>query len=234
MGRSPLALHRSSPSDLQERARVALKGVPFVLLRDDTERQHIVMLDESRPQLTVGRSKDNDLSLAWDGRVSRLHATLERLGGEWTLVDDGLSANGSYVNELRVTGRQRLRDGDVLRFGHTLVAFCDPRERRVEGTTVGGTRGAGADVTDAQRKVLVALCRPYSQGRPFAAPASTSEIASELVLSRDAVKTHLRNLYAKFELDGLPQNQKRAALADRALGTGIVTDRDYAPATPAR
>jgi pSer/pThr/pTyr-binding forkhead associated (FHA) protein len=234
MRRSPLALHRSSPSDLRERGRAALRGVPFVLLRDDVGRQHIVTLDESRPRLTVGRLEDNDLALAWDERVSRLHAALERLGGEWTVVDDGLSANGSYVNEVRVTGRQRLRDGDVLRFGHTLVAFCDPRERRTEGTTVGGTDAAAADVTEAQRKVLVALCRPYSEGRAFASPASTPEIAAELILSRDAVKTHLRHLYAKFDLDGLPQNQKRAALADRALVTGIVTARDYALATPAR
>jgi pSer/pThr/pTyr-binding forkhead associated (FHA) protein len=37
--------------------------------------------------------------------VSRLHAKLERIGGAWTIVDDGLSRNGTFVNGQRVIGR---------------------------------------------------------------------------------------------------------------------------------
>ena len=76
-------------------------------------------------------------------------------------------------------------------------------------------------LTDTQRRVLVALCRPYRDGG-FATPATNQEIADELFLSVDAVKMHLRTLFGKFELGDLPQNQKRAQLAETALQSGTV------------
>ena len=76
-------------------------------------------------------------------------------------------------------------------------------------------------LTEAQRSILVALCRPYEDARPYATPASNQEIASELFLSLDAVKTHLRVLFRKFGLESLPQNQKRARLAEMALELGL-------------
>ena len=45
----------------------------------------------------------NEVALDWDSEVSRVHAALERAGEEWTLVDDGLSHNGTYVGGERVT-----------------------------------------------------------------------------------------------------------------------------------
>ena len=48
----------------------------------------------------------------------------------------------------------------------------------------------------------------------------------ELVVSVDAVKSNLRALFSAFGLDHLPQNQKRASLALRALRTGVVSRRD--------
>ena len=52
-----------------------------------------------------------------------MHAVLERAGGHWTLVDDGLSRNGSFVNGRRVHGRRRLDHGDEIAVGHTLLVF---------------------------------------------------------------------------------------------------------------
>jgi DNA-binding NarL/FixJ family response regulator len=73
--------------------------------------------------------------------------------------------------------------------------------------------------------VLVALCRPYRHGG-FATPATNQDIAREVFLSVDAVKMHLRTLFARFELGSLPQNQKRATLAERALQRGVISFRD--------
>ena len=42
----------------------------------------------------------------------------------------------------------------------------------------------------------------------------------------DAVKTHLRVLFAKFGIEELPQNQKRARLVERAFYSGAITERD--------
>jgi DNA-binding NarL/FixJ family response regulator len=80
-------------------------------------------------------------------------------------------------------------------------------------------------VSEAQRRVLVALCRPYGE-REFAIPASNRQIAQELMIGLETVKTHLRALSDAFGLSELPQHQKRAALAQRALETGLVTAHD--------
>ena len=75
---------------------------------------------------TALMTTDNDVPLAWDEEVSRLHAELEHIKGEWALVDDGLSRNGSYLNGERIKGRHRLRDGDRLCFGRTVVLYRAP------------------------------------------------------------------------------------------------------------
>ena len=66
---------------------------------------------------------------------------------------------------------------------------------------IAGEVSAAATVSPAQRRVLVALCRPYKDGADFATPATNSEIGAELHLSVDAVKTHLRALFEKFGED---------------------------------
>src|SRR5690606_25341775 len=145
---------------------------------------------------------------------------------ECTLVDDGLSRNGSFVNEERVHGRRLLRDGDALRFGRTTVVYHRPGEGAPEATVVASEVPAAATVSPAQRRVLLVLCRPFKDGPGFATPPTNQEIGAELHLSVDAVKTHMRALFEKLEVGDLPQNQKRAALVERAFATGIVSRRE--------
>lgn len=153
-----------------------------------------------------------------------MHAVLERLEDEWTLVDDGRSRNGSFVNGERIHGRCRLRDGDTIRVGRSMLIF-----RSVAGgdslRTETSDRHAVGEVSEAQRRVLTALCRPYAQS-DFGVPASNRQIADELVVSVATVKTHLQALFDAFGVRDLPQHQKRAALASRALETGVVSARD--------
>ena len=84
-----------------------------------------------------------------------------------------------------------------------------------------------ARLTEAERRVLAALCRPLLTGA-MAPPASNRAIAAELYISEASVKTHLRSLFAKLDVQPLPQNQKRAALARRAIESGLVSVRDLA------
>ena len=167
-----------------------------------------------------------DLSLAWDSEVSALHAELQGPGGEWTIVDDGLSKNGTYLNGERVSGRQRLRDGDRIRMGQTILVYRAGDEATVQETVTAGDAPAVAELTDTQRHVLIALCRPYRNGSSFATPASNQQIAEEVFLSVDAVKMHLRRLFASFELSEMPQNEKRARLAECVLQFGVISERD--------
>jgi pSer/pThr/pTyr-binding forkhead associated (FHA) protein len=226
MARSPLAPHSAVPAELRERVEAERRGTPFLLFRDGEGRQRIVELAADAKRMTVGRRPTNDVPLPWDTEVSRLHAELERIAGEWTLSDDGLSQNGSFVNGARLSGRRRLRDGDLLRFGGTMVAFCAARRGESQATVVPEAEPGPADVTEAQRRVLVALCRPFKGSEAFPTPATNRQIADELYLSVDTVKTHLRTLFAKLGVEHLPQNQKRMRLADRAFETGLVSERD--------
>jgi pSer/pThr/pTyr-binding forkhead associated (FHA) protein len=218
------ALHQATPAELKAQLEAERRGVPFLLYRDEAGSQVIGVMDRER--LTVGRSPDCDVCLAWDGDASRIHAELERIGGVWTVADDGLSRNGTYVNGERVSGRRRLRDDDSLRFGATVVRFRDPGAADAGETNLAGDAPPEARVTDAQRRVLVALCKPFREGSAYATPATNQQIADELFLSVDAVKTHLRALFEKFEVGDVPQNQKRAKLVERAFQSGALSPRD--------
>jgi pSer/pThr/pTyr-binding forkhead associated (FHA) protein len=214
-----------SVADGSARLDAVQRGSSFLLYRDDEGRQRIVALDER--DVTVGRDAGLDLSLTWDAEVSRLHAHIERLGTRWVVVDDGLSRNGTWVNGDRVSGRQRLEDGDTVRFGNTLVAFsCSPLTTGVARTVTAADLTHAVRISESQRRVLVALCRPYKGGARYATPPTNQQVADELFLSVDAVKTHLRALFAKFDLEALGQNQKRARLVEIALRLGIVTDQE--------
>ncbi len=218
------ARHECTPAELVERLAADRGGVPYLILRDPRGAQRLLALDDS--SLTVGRH-GSDLSLDWDLKVSRVHARLERLGRHWTLVDDGLSRNGTFLNATRVVGRRRLSDGDVLRFGGTDVLFRDPAEAPGD-TAAADDAAALARLTDGQRRVLVALCRPLAAPGGFGTPSSNRQIAEELHLSVDGVRTRLRALFDAFEVPDLPQNQKRAELARRALAGAVVTRGDLA------
>jgi pSer/pThr/pTyr-binding forkhead associated (FHA) protein len=216
----PLERHAASPSELRDRLAAERRGTPFLLYRDGEDRQVIVELRDDRPPLTIGRSPRSDVALRWDGEVSRLHAQLERVGGDWLVIDDRLSRNGTYVNGERLRARRVLRGGDVIRTGDTQLAFVAPAGGSISATATAARPAAAPDLTPAQRRVLVALCRPLAE-RGVA--ASNREIADELVVALDTVKGSLSRLFELFAIGAdVPQNQKRALLARRALQSGAV------------
>ena len=217
---TPLGPHSATPAELRERLLAERQGDPFLVWRGEDGRQVLLALHPGLRRVTIGRGPSNDVALGWDTEVSRLHAELERLAGEWTVVDDGLSRNGTWLNGQRIGGRQRLRDGDVVQVGQTVVAIRvpDPEDSR---PTVAGGKAAAPTLTPAQKRVLDALCAPYKESE-FATPATNQQIAEELFLSIDAVKAHLRALFGAFGLEELPQNQKRSVLAMRAMQLGLV------------
>jgi pSer/pThr/pTyr-binding forkhead associated (FHA) protein len=219
---SPVGAHRSTPAELQARMQAERRGLPFLVYRDDGGAQRIKPLD-GHEKVVVGRRAESDVSLEWDTAVSRLHARLELVAGDWTVLDDGLSQNGTYVNGERISGRLRLVDGDLLRIGRTVILYRAPARRPVESIVTDVDDVLPVQVlTETQRKVLMALCRPFRASTALVAPATNQEIADELVLSVDSVKGHLRALYERFGLEDMPQSRKRIELVRRALDSGLV------------
>ena len=221
---SPLKAHSASPAELRERIEAERRGRPFLVFRDGDGAQRLLDLTGNE-RLSIGRGAGIELSLPWDTEVSRLHAELEAIAGEWTVSDDGLSRNGTFVNATRISGRTRLRDGDLLRVGQTSIAYRRPEAEDSMPTRVAGARLALTDLPPTQRQVLVALARPYKHNE-FAVPATNQDIADELHLSVDAVKSHLRTLFQRFGIEHLPQNQKRSRLVAEALQSGLIATRD--------
>jgi pSer/pThr/pTyr-binding forkhead associated (FHA) protein len=222
----PLARHSLSPGELKGLLAAERAGRPFLAFRDREGRLGLFGTDHGEQTCTVGRRPEMDLSIAWDSEVSGLHAELQGLGGEWTIVDDGLSKNGTYVNGRRVSGRQRLRDGDRVRIGQTTLVYRAGGTTPSQETAITSEAPMPRELTDTQRRVLVALCRPYRDGGSFTTPATNQQIADEVFLSVDAVKMHMRALFGKFELAGLAQNEKRVRLSERALQLGVISQRD--------
>ena len=76
-------------------------------------------LPDNEPQM-IGRSSES-LPLT-DRSISRRHAELTPDDGSW-FINDLHSANGSFVNGVRVNGRRLLQQGDQIRIGTTLFLY---------------------------------------------------------------------------------------------------------------
>ena len=219
---TPLALDLASPEDLDARRDAEQRGAPFLLLRDDQGAQQIVELDDRAGSVTVGRRLEADVPLAWDPEVSRLHAELEFKAGEWTLCDDGFSQNGTYVNGLRIHGRRRLTDGDLLRIGRTSIAFCDPGLTGLGVTLAPGELGIAPKFSEQQQRILRALCRPLMGDGEGLNPAADATIAAATGIPEDVVTTELDHLGRSFGLQDMPPPDRRAEIALLALRSGLV------------
>jgi hypothetical protein len=218
-------LHSSSPSELKARLEADRRGTPYLLYRPHEDEQRILELSPELERATIGRQEACDIALPEDPSVSRVHAVLDRIGEEWTLVDDGLSRNGSFVNGARVVGRRRLRDKDRLVFGATPITY---RETSVGTTQTASAIDApsGIPLSPMQRKVLIVLCRPVHDSAS-AIPATNRQIAEEVYLTVDAVKAHLRVLFERYGLSQLPQNEKRTRLVATVPDAGVLAPRDF-------
>jgi DNA-binding NtrC family response regulator len=105
--------------------------VPGVILvasgREPTRR----VLAEGAIHLTLGRSiatSSGRLSLD-DGRMSREHASIERVGNDW-IIRDLASRNGTFVDGERIVDQVQVRGDAVVRCGHTVfLLLADAREQ---------------------------------------------------------------------------------------------------------
>lgn len=175
-------------------------------------------LDSER--MTVGTLESNDVVVDADG-VSRAHAVFERFGDTWCVRDLG-SRNGTFVNGGRIVGERALHAGDEILLGRLRLVF--------RGSAAGNETAAIAEappLTQRERDVLLALCRPLLTSDAFTEPASIRAIAAELVVSEAAVKQHLSRMYVKFDV--AQGERRRVLLANAAVSTGAVKLSELRP-----
>ncbi|MFG1775675.1 FHA domain-containing protein [Micromonospora sp. NPDC049051] len=78
----------------------------------------------------IGRAPTADI-VVHDAHLSRRHAEVWLTGEGATLADLG-STNGTWLNDRRITGVERLADGDVIRLGRTELRVFDPGVARTD------------------------------------------------------------------------------------------------------
>jgi hypothetical protein len=224
---SPLTLGQPTQEELEARRAAERIGAPFLVYRDDAGRQHVFSLAERTQSITLGRREEADISVPWDPEMSRLHAELELRAGEWTVSDDGLSQNGTWVNGLRLSGRRRLADGDLLRVGRTIFAYFAPAGSATGGPTlVPGELSATPRFSEQQQRVLRALCKPLFADGEGINPATDEEVADATGVPLEAVVSELDHLGRAMGLEDMPHGDQRAEIALLAMRSGLVSADD--------
>lgn len=79
----------------------------------------------TRCAVTIGRSPRNDISIPGDHALSRHHALIVELHGNFYLEDLG-SRNGTTVNGKQIHARTLLRASDKILMGLTQLVFQGP------------------------------------------------------------------------------------------------------------
>jgi signal transduction histidine kinase len=145
-------------------------------------------LPDHEPQL-IGRS--SEALPVDDSAMSRRHAELTPDDGAWYLRDLQ-SQNGTYVNGQRIDVRTRLRPGDQIRAGQTLLIFG-----QTQPATNDAVRVVGKDrVETSIEKTLPSYALSERSFQP-SAPANPNE--DSVILAepepRAAAMDHLRIIY---------------------------------------
>lgn len=95
------------------------KGVPSLVQYSGTTLGKRYPLSSSNSK--IGRSTDADITIS-EASVSRLHAEITQNDDDIMIQDLG-SANGTYINDQKVSNQTILKDQDMIRLGAVLLKF---------------------------------------------------------------------------------------------------------------
>jgi hypothetical protein len=128
--KQPRELSGVACAECLQELKSTLTMTPEQIRRFGTDPTSSVLVDQwgrAHPlekRTTIGRTLDDSVMTILDATISRRHATLELRGDSWVLLDEG-SVNGCYVEEQRVHGEVRLRDGQRVQLGAIRFSFVD-------------------------------------------------------------------------------------------------------------
>ena len=218
--------HGRPPPSSRRGSRSSAAAMPFLHYRD-ARRLAADRRARGRPaaRSRSGGARTTPCALGWDAEVSRVHAQLEPVGREW--VARRRRAVAQRDVRQRRAGRRaapaaRRRPHLLRRDRRALPRAARARSRARRPPSPPAARQL--PLTETQRRVLVALCRPLEDSA-YATPATNREIAEEIYLSVDAVKAHLRVLFERLGIDGAAAEPEA-----RAAGGGRAGRRARAPA----
>ncbi|MEB3247851.1 MAG: FHA domain-containing protein [Microcystaceae cyanobacterium] len=133
----------------------------YLILRTLQDSQTIALRDKTC--WTIGRSKDNDITIL-DDTISRNHAILQTTdNGEFLLIDLG-SSNGTFVNGRRVSVPIQLHHEDQITFGQTQLEFHSAERASAPGPPPNLSKDTQTSVLHERRlmSVMVADMRNFT------------------------------------------------------------------------
>lgn len=139
----------------------------------------------------IGRDKTAEIRLT-ESSVSRKHATIERRGPQWVIVDGG-SANGTFLDDVQVA-EGVLKNGQTLRLG-AAVFKVQVEEEPTPTQTIRPSE------LEAKTQPAVPAYRPGPPPAP-APPAMTPAQAAELLgMAVGTPAADVRRQYQKLHND---------------------------------
>lgn len=125
------------------------EGVLFVFSSVASSNQWNTLSLDGRREVMIGRASECDVTLPHIS-VSKHHAKITCEGGKYYIADQG-STNGIVINNKQITGKQRLKEKDVIMitnskliFSSKMLSYCCYRSGiSVDVSDVVITRGKG-------------------------------------------------------------------------------------------
>jgi adenylate cyclase len=188
---------------------------PAAWLEDEAGAKHPL-----GASFSIGRSTSCDLTLR-DSKVSRKHVVINRQAGDEFWLSDLGSANGTYVNQLRVSQSARLRSGDELRVGPFLLKFKSSLDEVGGQATQMTTQQTIIDLRHERRWLLVADIENSTMLASSLEPAVYRRYVDEWFSRSRTVITNNRGVVNKFQGDGFlacwPDREDMAEAVSAAL-----------------
>jgi pSer/pThr/pTyr-binding forkhead associated (FHA) protein/Mg-chelatase subunit ChlD len=158
--------------------------------------------------VTIGREEGNDIVIA-QSTISAQHATIEYKHGYFYLADNR-STNGTFLNNNRVNGEQRLKSGDVIGFDIYKFQFM------IAGQCPSGKTELGAPKGTVLRPVHQPNKEPSSDPSHPQKPAADRDLSSRpSPVCEDGASSEAepkRNDPTPTPAQGLPSIEERSTI----------------------
>jgi DNA-binding CsgD family transcriptional regulator len=146
--------------------------------------------------VVVGTAAECAIAIGWDRYMSRRHFVLRPVGGRWQLHDvstNGTKVNGQAVRMHNLLPADRIDVGERvgLRFSASDAGPRTPFLRPRTGSN---------PLTPREQAVLQALAMHSGRG-PASPTASNEEIARQLGIHVETVRSHLKHIRAKLDIE---------------------------------